>query len=129
MITCTKTCYVQNKRGDVKVIKPSDTITRKFYNGLTPQQQAKFEIVRVNNGRDVYTTEEEWSLATMINDGLPVNEIVANFINEFGTHSPGSIQMMIRQAVNVETDGIKGVSHLTKSFIDKLIELDPVRFA
>lgn len=79
--------------------------------------------------RDNYTSDEEWFIADMIVSGKSQSEVVEAFSEMFGTHTPGSVSLMYRQAVYSATLGDKGMSHLTQSFMDKLASLDPETFS
>lgn len=78
--------------------------------------------------REKYTSDEEWFLAKLIVSGLSQSEVISAFMEQFGTHTEGSVSLMYRQAVNCATQGEKGMSHLTQSFMNKLASLDPETF-
>lgn len=78
--------------------------------------------------REKYTPDEEWFLAKLIVSGQSQPDVISAFMEEFGTHTEGSVSLMYRQAVNCATQGEKGMSHLTKSFMSKLASLDPQTF-
>ena len=83
---------------------------------------------RLSSTRELYTPDEEWLLAGLICDGNTPNQVKVEFRKVYDTHSDHSLDWQYRQAVNVATKGAKGVSHVTRSFVEKLIALEPSVF-
>ncbi len=78
--------------------------------------------------RNRYTDEEEWVIATDIVEGKTKDQIVANFMSQFNTHSAHSIELQVRQAVNQATNGAQGMAHKTQSLMAKLHQLNPAMY-
>lgn len=96
------------------------------------QRKRYIDEVTVASKREIWADDECQVLAEIYSVyGLnsTMVELVGRFRSFYDTHTDSSIELMIQQAKNVDRDHpADGMCHLTDSFIQALVAIDPQRF-